>query len=193
MTVDQKRGGVAVAAGVYDHAGWAVVVCVDGTEVIDRRRIELVEPGVPSLPYHHPAQKLPLEKAIALVERVQASAERCVKAALDGFPQGVSAIALRKRPKLPPTIAERIQSYYAQTRADTVMFREVIIESAEARGWTVTDYEAKSVIDLAASIPGLEDIEERLKAVGKTLGPPWTKDHRVAAAAAFLAASAMRD
>jgi hypothetical protein len=36
----------AATAGVYDHCGWAVVVCVStDNEVLDSRRIELVESG----------------------------------------------------------------------------------------------------------------------------------------------------
>ena len=47
-------------AGIYDHAGWAVLVCVANGEVLDRRQIELVEPGLPNLPHHHEGQMLPI-------------------------------------------------------------------------------------------------------------------------------------
>lgn len=177
------------AAGVYDHAGWAVVICVAGSEVIDRRRIDLVEPGVPCLPHHHPAQHVPLDEGVALVERVRASAVRCVESALDALPAGIGAIALRQRPTLPPTVAERIQSYYAQTRADTVMYREVIIEAAVARHWRVLDYDVKTVFADAAGVLGVDDISQHLAAIGKSLGAPWTKDHRLATAAGIVAAA----
>ena len=108
--------------------------------------------------------------------------------ALDDFPAGVGAVAIRKRPTLPPTIAERIQSYYAQTRADTVMYREVIIEAAESRGWLVSEYEVKKIFSEAEKALGLDDISRHLTKTGKALGPPWTKDHRLATAAAYIAA-----
>ena len=43
--------------GVADHNGWAILVsaaAVNGEPtVVDRRRVELIERGVPSQPYHH--------------------------------------------------------------------------------------------------------------------------------------------
>ena len=48
---------MGVAAGVSDHRGWIVVVCMgerDGVPfVADRRRIDLVDEGVESQPFHH--------------------------------------------------------------------------------------------------------------------------------------------
>src|SRR5215469_15235125 len=62
--------------GVSDHGGWAVLVTVarDGT-LLDRRRVELVGEGLPRLPHHSEGQRLPLDKAVELVERVRMSAE----------------------------------------------------------------------------------------------------------------------
>jgi len=45
---------------------------------------------------------MPQAHAVALVERVRASAATCAKHALDELPAGVGAIAIRKNPKLPP-------------------------------------------------------------------------------------------
>jgi hypothetical protein len=181
-----------LAAGTYDHAGWAVVVCVADGRVVDRRRIELIEPGLPCFAYHHGAQGLPIDEGVALVERVRASAVRCAGPALDALPAGVAAIALRKSPKLPPTVAERIQSYYAQTRADGVMYRDVLAEAAKARGWSVYEYEPKTVLGQAAKALGLRDITPLMNEFGKALGPPWQKDHRLATAAAIVAAGSRR-
>jgi hypothetical protein len=177
------------AAGIYDHAGWAIVVCVAGDQLLDKRRIELIDPGLPSLPHHHPCQHLPIDEAVALVARVRASAEACSARALDALPAGIGAIAIRKRPKLPPTVAERIKSYYAQTRADGVMFRDALEAAALARGWRVHEYEAKTVLGEAAAVLRLgNDIDEWMREVGRNAGRPWTADHRLAMAAAIVAA-----
>lgn len=177
-------------AGIYDHAGWAIVVCVAGSKLLDKRRIELVDPGLPSLPHHHPCQHLPIDEAVALVARVRASAEACSVRALDALPKGIGAISIRKRPKLPPTVAERIRSYYAQTRADGVMFRDALETAALARGWRVHEYEAKTVLAEAAKVLRLRgDIGEWMQDVGRNAGRPWTEDHRLAMAAAIVAAS----
>jgi hypothetical protein len=166
-------------AGISDHAGWAVVVCVANGEVIDRRRIELLGPGLPSMPYHHDAQGLPANEAEALIARVRRSAALYAANAFKSLPANVQGIAIRRRPPLPATVAERIADYHAQTRADGVMYRDVLAEAAQARGWSVVEYETTTVLD---------DIGPRLDEIGKALGPPWQKDHRLAAAAALIAA-----
>jgi hypothetical protein len=170
--------------GVSDHAGWAVLITAtpDG-DVVDRRRITLVDGGLPVMPHHHDAQGLPADEGVALVERVRASAERCARAALDALAGEVAVpirgIALRVRPALPPTIAERITDYRAQCVADWVMYREALAGAAQARDWAVTWYDARVVLAEAAA--------HVLRAAGKALGPPWQKDHRVAMAAALAA------
>lgn len=176
-------------AGIYDHAGWAIVVCVAGNKLLDKRRIELVDPGLPSLPHHHPCQHLPIDEAVALVARVRASAEDCAARGLDALPNSVGAIAIRKRPKLPPTVAGRIRSYFAQTRADGVMYRDALEAAALARGWSVHEYDAKTVLAEASTALRLKgDIGEWMQDVGRNAGRPWTGDHRLAMAAAIVAA-----
>lgn len=175
-------------AGISDHAGWAVVVCVASLKVLDSRRIELVGPGLPNFVYHHAAQKLPINEAVALVERVQASVRSSASAALDQLPAEVDAIAIRKRPLLPATIAERITSYWAQNRADAVMCRDALAEAASGRGWSVYEYDAKTVFAEAADVLAIgEDIASWLQRIGKDIGPPWRKDHKLATAAAIAA------
>ncbi|MBV8583510.1 MAG: hypothetical protein JO241_05890, partial [Candidatus Eremiobacteraeota bacterium] len=101
--------------GVSDHGGWAIFVSAarDGT-LLDRRRVELVDDTLPSIPHHHEAQMLPMDAALALVERVRLSAERHAIRALDAAAAAaprILGIALRVCPQLPPTVAERIKDY----------------------------------------------------------------------------------
>ena len=140
--------------GVSDHGGWAVLVTVarDGT-LLDRRRVELVGEGLPKIPHHSEGQRLPLDEAVELVERVRVSAEKHAVLALDAVTTAVPRIlgvALRKCPPLPPTIAERIKDYRAQNIADWVMYRKALASAAEARGWPVHWYDAKSVLECGA-------------------------------------------
>jgi hypothetical protein len=40
--------------GIAHHLGWAIAVTATADhEVVDRRRIELIEPGIPAAPIHH--------------------------------------------------------------------------------------------------------------------------------------------
>ena len=95
-----KNSGII---GVSDHGGWAVLVTVarDGT-LLDRRRVELVGEGLPRLPHHSEGQRLPLDEAVELVERVRVSAERHAVLALNAVTMAVPRI-LRCRPSQVPT------------------------------------------------------------------------------------------
>jgi hypothetical protein len=180
--------------GVSDHGGWAVLVTVarDGT-LLDRRRVELVGEGLPKIPHHSEAQGLPLDQAVELVERVRVSAERHAVLALDAVTMAVPRIlglALRKCPQLPPTIAERITRYHAQNNADWVMYRQALASAAEARGWPVHWYDAKSVLGAARQALRVENLDAYFLQVRRAVGPPWNTDHKLAMAAAIVTASA---
>jgi hypothetical protein len=186
-----KAGGVI---GVSDHGGWAVLVTVarDGM-LLDRRRVELVGEGLPKIPHHSECQRLPIEEAVELVERVRVSAEKHAVLAFDAVTTTVPRIlgvALRKCAQLPPTIAERIKDYWAQNNADWVMYRQARACAAEARGWPVHWYDAKSVMGTAGQALGVENLDAHFLQVRKTIGPPWNNDHKLAMAAAIVAADA---
>ena len=185
-----KNGGII---GVSDHGGWAVLVTVarDGT-LLDRRRVELVGKGLPKIPHHSEGQRLPLDKAVELVERVRVSAEKHAGLALDAVSTAVPRIlgvALRKCPQLPPTMAERIKDYRAQNVADWVMYREALASAAEARSWPVHWYDSKSVLGAASKALRVENFDDHFLQMRKAVGPPWNNDHKLAMAAAIVAAT----
>src|ERR1700735_3195624 len=185
-----KNGGVI---GVSDHGGWAVLVTVarDGT-LLDRRLVELVGEGLPKIPHHSEGQRLPLDEAVKLVERVRESAEKHAVLALDAVATAVPrvlGIALRKCPQLPPTIAERIKDYRAQNVADWVMYRKALASAAEARGLPVHWYDAKSVSIVASKALRVENFDDHFLQMRKAVGPPWNNDHKLAMAAAIVAAT----
>jgi hypothetical protein len=172
-----------------------VTVAGDGT-LLDRRRVELVDEDLPKIPHHSEAQALPLDEAVALVERVRVSAERHAKLRLDEVAKTVPGrvcvrgVALRQCPTLPPTVAERIKNYRAQNVADWVMYRRALAAAAEARGWAVHWYDTKKVLDAASQALGIEDLDAHFVQLRKSIGAPWGKDHKVAMAAAIVAARA---
>ena len=57
--------------GIFDHFGWAVAVIASTEhEVVDRRRIELIEPGITPAPIHYDSKRLDVAATAALVARV---------------------------------------------------------------------------------------------------------------------------
>jgi hypothetical protein len=204
--VARERTQRAATVGVAEHGSSAVLVTVlPGAKLIDRRRIDLTDPGLPTHPHHHEgswavgrylntpgARLLSLADAVALVERVRAAAARGAREGLEalaaGVPVPISAIAIRVCPTLPSTIEERIADNCAQTFADSVMYREALAIAAEARGWSVHWYDRERVFSDAAAVLGRKDINAFLNAIGRSVGPPWQAKHKLAAAAAFAAA-----
>src|SRR5207253_2938909 len=124
----------------------------------DRRRIELIEPGMPAAPIEHEAKPLSDDAAAALVARVRASALRAASTSLDelaaSLPGPVVSMSLRAWPLDFPddTVVRRRPPYEAH--ADSVMYRRVLDELARARGWEVHLYDVKSVEAQAARILG---------------------------------------
>ncbi len=178
--------------GISDHGGWAVLLTAtgDGT-ILDRRRVELVEPGLPKIPHHSEGQALPLSEAVALVERVRESAERQARLVLEelaaALPGRMVGVALRRCPELPPEVAERITDYRARNVADWVMYRRALAGAAEARGWRVCWFDPKRVSGEAAEALGAGDFDAHFARTRSSMGPPWNQDHKLALAAAIAA------
>lgn len=189
--------GTAVAAvGVVQqgHVVILVTVAADG-RLLDRRRVPLTA-DLPTHPYHHEgswavgrylstpgARALSLDDAMALVRRVTDAAEAGARQALDAVASSVSArietVAIRACAPIPDAIEARIRDHRAQTIADSVMYRQAVAASAEARGWSVEWYDAERVL---AAVPAITTT-----AIGRPAGPPWRAAHRQAAAAALVA------
>jgi hypothetical protein len=193
----ESRGGAStdnfgpVRLGIADHLGWAIAVAASGDhEVVDRRRIELIEPGVSSAPIHYESWRLDVATTGALVAKVRASVGRASSAALDqiaaALPAPVRSISLRAWPlDFPDDIAVQRRAP-DEARADAIMYRQELAELAHARDWDVHVYDAKAVVDQAIRILGAR-ADEILHGPRTALGPPWTKDHRIALAATIVA------
>jgi len=185
--------------GIAHHFGWAVAVTADDDHrVVDRRRIELIEPGLPPAPVHHVGgphamhrQTTPLDDdALAtLVADVRASVVRSATAALEELAADVAppivSISVRDWPDdFPTDIGVQRQPPY-EARADSIMYCQVLAEVAHERGWKVHVYDAKTVEREAAAVLAAQ-ADEVLHGPRTTLGPPWNKDHRQALAATVL-------
>ena len=201
---EKARAKPAATVGVAEHGNSAVLVTIaPGGELLDRRRVDLTR-GLPTHPYHHEgswavgrytnspwARPISLADAVALVERVREAAARGAREGLEALaatvPETIASIAIRVCPKLPPTTEERIADTRAANVADSVMYREALAAAAEARGWSVHWYDRERVFRDAAAARGGEDIDAFLRAMGRSIGPPWQAKHKLAAAAALAA------
>ena len=160
---------------IAHHFGWAVAVTASADhKVVERRRIELIEPGVPAAPIHHMggphslhrlAEPLDDDALSALVADVRTSVVRATSGSLDELatasPEPIVSVSLRAWPvDFPEDIAVQRRVPY-ESRADSVMYCQVLAELARERGWLVHCFNSKDVVDEAARILG-ERAEEVL-------------------------------
>ena len=177
--------------GIADHFGWAVAVTASADhEVVDRRRIELVEPGVTAAPIHYESHRLDVAATAALVAKVRASVARATSAALDELAgRAPRADRLDLAPGLAAGLPRRHRRPTSHALRGPRRRHHVPPGAGRARprpGWDVHLYHAKDVVEQAAGVLG-ERADEVLQGPRATLGPPWTKDHRVALAATIVA------
>jgi hypothetical protein len=69
------------------------------------------------------------------------------------------------------------------------MYRKALASAAEERGWPVHWYDAKSVMGAAREALRVDNLDAHFLQLRKAVGPPWNNDHKVAMAAAIVAAA----
>ncbi|EFC78709.1 conserved hypothetical protein, partial [Parafrankia sp. EUN1f] len=116
---------------------------------------------------------------------------RAASGALDelaaALPAPITSLSLRTWPaSFPADIAVQRRVPY-ESRADAIMYRQVLADVARNRGWAIHFYDPRTVEAEAVRVLG-ERTDEVLRRPRATLGPPWAKDHRVAFAATIVAA-----
>jgi hypothetical protein len=196
----------AATMGVAEHGNSAVLITMTPSgEFLDRRRVDLTR-GLPTHPYHHEgswavgrymnspwARPMALAEAVALIECVRQAAARGAQVGLESLaaavPVPIASIAIRECPELPRSTEERIADTRAANVADSVMYRQALAVAAEARGWSVHWYDRDRVFQDAAVAIGGKDVDALLRALGRSIGPPWRAKEKIAAAAALAAAA----
>ena len=199
MVVRSRSKGLPVVVGVADHGGWAILVtaaAVNGQPtVVDRRRVALIEKGVPTQPYHHDTLAMPDAEAERLLRRVKRSIAACTAMAFDNLSADlepryrVSSITIRQPTlkQLPVTVGEAHASYHVQCRADGMLYHSAICDAARERDWTLLFHRRGEELSQAAEAlkADPDDVERLLNDLKQTLKPPWTAEHRNAFAAAI--------
>jgi len=103
----------------------------------------------------------------------------------------IASITIRQPPleRLPATVREAHDSYYVQCRADGMLYHAAICAAARQRDWTVMLHRRGEELGNAARALkiGARDVDRLMSDLKKTLGPPWTAEHRNAFAAAIVA------
>jgi len=170
---------IEAVIGIRTHSGWAVVVAIAGETPVLRRRIEM---GL-AQPYHAAESMKPaaaqmfLDRTRTTAVKMAATAIRAVIAELEtaGYCVMRSAVLTGSGKPL-PDLAKILSAHPLLHTAEGIFFREVAQAACESCELRVTAIPERSVgPELVARAAGMS----------KVLGPPWTQDEKLSAAAAM--------
>ena len=188
----------AIGLGWRVHSSSAVVVAVSGPAaspvVVHREQVTLLDDPSVREPYHA-AVALPLDEAPAFIGSVEEAAAAAAAATIRGFVSSlgpVAAVGVVGGDRRIPTELRQILAKHALLHAsERDLFEKAIIEGATRAGLPVTTIPATGqLFDHASQVLGVK-LQPSLAALGKSLGPPWQKDHKEATAAALVALDAL--
>ncbi len=193
------------ALGFRAHSGWAALVAVAGPlrspMVIDRRRIELADCGVPRpvQPYHA-AQRLDLKEAEEVVRHAVNEARRLARRDLRAVVnhlramghQVVGCCILLASGRPAGTLAETLASHALIHTAEGELFRGALTNACEHCRLPVTGVRERELYARGAAelhLP-VEELRRRMTELGRDIGPPWGQDQKHSALVAWLALAA---
>jgi len=192
-----------VAFGMKAHSGWAALVVL-GThsgelQVVDRRRIELVEKDEApwaKQPYHA-AERLDAGEAGELVRRGLMTARRiavremrtAVKRAREEGHEVAACAVLMVDPMPDWTVDEILAVHFRMHKAEGVLFRDALARAARACGLRLLGIPEKQLDEHAerALATSVNSLRKTIASLGKSVGPPWGKDQKDASLAAMIA------
>jgi hypothetical protein len=189
-----------VAFGLKAHSGWAALIVIGKTGgeyiVIDRRRVELVEEAWARQPYHA-ADELEPPEARALVKRGVDSARRIAlretKLLLKrekARGNSVTGCAVLIGNPMPDWSTDEILAvHFRMHQAEGVLFRDALADATRKIGLRLVAIPEKELAKTAQDTLGASrgELTTTIAQLGKSVGPPWTKDQKDAALAAMVA------
>lgn len=186
------------AIGFRDHTGWAIAVVLAGESgdprFVHRERMELVDSSLPRQVYHAVAEDgAPRSMIVHVGEAARTRTSAELERLFAGLrAQGIEitdmAVAAGTH-QLPPTLDLILRSHATLHAAEGELYRDCLAEAGASLGVRITRFAHSDLLSTAAGTIGrtAAEVDSRTSAMGRPLGPPWQKDHREAAIAAWLA------
>jgi hypothetical protein len=189
---------------VSDHTGWAHLVCVAAPgnvpAVVARRRVALIDTGLPTMPYEHDTTAMREDEANAVIARVRQSiaartSEALRRVVIELAPAHTAvALAIREPPfdDLPATVAAVRTSHRLLCAADGMLYQLAICHAARQLSLDIQTCRRGKEAARAAQHLGVTpgEVDEFVGRTGRPAGPPWTQEHRRAYAAGIAALAA---
>ena len=188
---------VEAAIGLRPHTGWAALVVIGRapSALIDRRRLELLAPGVPDQLYHTAAEHESDDAAGLVAETlaaVDAFAARALRKVLDeqrARSRNVIACGLIGTTRTTPALAAVLASHARIHAAEGDLFRNALAKAAQGVGLSLVTVPEKDVAAETAHALGITpaSLQRHVAEIGHVAGAPWRADQKLAAMAAMLA------
>jgi len=189
------------AVGFRVHSGWAALVALavekGGPVVLVRERVQMVETFTYEFrqPYHT-ALKLGIEEGRGFVARSRGEARRLALRAIRdvgarlearGYELGRCGLVLASGRAL-PGLEQILASHALIHTADGELFREALLHASARCGLEAVKVKEKELVDSASEEFHLtaSALQNRLKELGRAMGPPWSQDEKFAALVAWL-------
>ena len=198
--VPRRSNRAKAAFGFKAHSGWAALVVL-GTrggnlEVLERSRVELVEEEGAKQQYHA-AEELKPAEARKVVKRGIDAAKRIALREMRNAVERTRESGFEVRncglvvgnPMPGWSVDEILAVHFRMHKAEGVLFRDVLAEAADACDLRLVAILEKQLLEHAQSAlkTSASSLSQRVAALGKAVGPPWSKDQKEATLAAMIA------
>lgn len=192
----------SAALGFRAHSGWTALVALSVAKgepcILVRERIHLVETFTYEFrqPYHT-AEKMPLDEARAFISGVETQAEHIARRAIRDVQEslrvqgyGLTRCGLVLASGRPLSALPQILASHALIHtADGELFRRAILHASAHSGLPNATAKERDLLSEASRVLRLKpnDLTRRIADLGRSLGPPWSQDEKLASLAAWLA------
>ena len=172
------------AVGFRAHMGWAnsVVLALSerGVEVRSREEVDLKPATAPAHPYHAVAEMASDEGEVVLARSLEETEAAAIEVLSDLLAEGVQAVGVVISPGVRHIPLEKVlTSSRLLHMAEATVYQQALRGAAAALRLpcaTVTFAQAED-----------HELWTAVSALGRAIGPPWRKDHKFAAIAAWVA------
>jgi hypothetical protein len=148
--------------------------------IIERRRVALCDEALPRQPFHAVAEAGAPRAVIEAVRHEAATAATAALASLTiaaatAAPGAVvAAVAVLARPRHLPDDLDRVLASHALLHAaEGALYEQAVLDAAQRAA------------PVAATVHPRLTPSPEIDALGRRIGPPWQKDHKLAAMAAL--------
>ena len=176
----------------------AVAGSPDDIQVLNRQRIELLAPNSQISRFvYHTASEMPLAQAAELVKRAREASFEAASLAVKNTVEDLNARGIKidvcgvlsGSTIVPDDLAAILRSHPMIHSAEGALFQNAIVSACESLRLKIVSSREREVWVRAAAAWDIAEprLRKNVEGLRKSLGAPWSADHKVSTAVALLA------